>query len=738
MFMKAILSSLIWAALACGAAAAVNADEVSMKIDSMIAGAGGGTNAAIGDETFVRRAYLDIAGRIPTPAEASAFLAKTDPYKRDELVAELLESPAFVSHSFNFWADILRIKSRLPGNNGNSGIYYAAWLKDALASNMPYDVMVRELVTAQGLMAENGAVGFYLRDRGMPLDHLSTTVQVFLGTQMACAQCHDHPFDEWTQMDFYKLAAFSQQMETARLPGIGEKLREMGTDLPPNQRKEALRSVRLLTYPYQNAAIEETDRELQLPHDYKYDDAEPKDVVQPQTPFGDLVDLGAGASKSEAYANWMTSPENPRFTKVIANRLWKRAFGVGLVEPVDAFDNERGASNPELLDYLSRLMVDLDYDMRAFLAILYQTDFYGRAAAVYDFASDDSFSFSGPLLRRMTAEQVWDSLVTLRVDDPDAGLGLRDAVLEGQAAELVASFERLKEQDGETLIDHAQKLARASQKSRRETEMFRGEVDRVIGMSETGKEGAAAAADELLTKLAESMDALTETYADLAFLGENTTAIKNLNGAVVNGPRQLIKRLTNEFPELRKKAGDRTRRYAMTAGGGAMREVARERFREILEEDGAEAARKYAMQMRSMAEAAKRKGGDRRSGGGLARASELPSPAPESHFLREFGQSDRELIENANGSATVPQALSLMNGDTFKSLTMGRSALADHLEAAGGADAKIDALYLAMLSRKPSDGERAILQEEFASDPDDALESATWALLNSQQFLFVE
>ena len=177
-------------------------------------------NPITDDETFVRRAYLDIAGRIPTADEAREFLSSMGPTKRADLIDGLLDSDGYVSHQFNYWADILRITSRMNGQDPANGAAYARWVKDAIRDNMPYDKFVNELVTAQGMIDDNGAVGFYLRDRGMPLDHLATTVQVFLGTQMVCAQCHDHPFDEWTQMNYYELAAFSTPMDVVRNPAV--------------------------------------------------------------------------------------------------------------------------------------------------------------------------------------------------------------------------------------------------------------------------------------------------------------------------------------------------------------------------------------------------------------------------------------------------------------------------------------------------------------------------------------
>ena len=164
--------------------------EESQTIDSILEAswerAGIKPNRPVSDGVFLRRIYLDIAGRIPSLAEADRFLDSTDPEKRTNLIDSLLESEAAVSHQFNFWADILRIKERV-GNNRLQTYSYQFWLKDALRRNVPYDELVRQMVTARGWIWENGATGYYHRDRGMPLDNMSNTIRVFLGTRLECA-----------------------------------------------------------------------------------------------------------------------------------------------------------------------------------------------------------------------------------------------------------------------------------------------------------------------------------------------------------------------------------------------------------------------------------------------------------------------------------------------------------------------------------------------------------------------
>src|SRR6056300_920292 len=168
-------------------------------------------NEEIAEGVFLRRVYLDIVGRVPTIEEAEAFHSESYENKRERLIEKLLSSEGYVSDSYHLWADILRINGE-PGGTVSSA--YELWVKDALRKNMPYDEFVHSLITAEGKFWENGAVGYYFRDRGMPLDNMSNTVRVFLGTRLECAQCHDHPFDKWTQMDYFKMASFSYGMNT--------------------------------------------------------------------------------------------------------------------------------------------------------------------------------------------------------------------------------------------------------------------------------------------------------------------------------------------------------------------------------------------------------------------------------------------------------------------------------------------------------------------------------------------
>jgi hypothetical protein len=377
-------------------------------------------NAPASDEVFLRRIYVDIVGRIPTIEEARAFLGSAEKDKRTKLIDQLLASDGYAANFFNYYADILRLQTDTKGQL--TGYAYADWLKAALKKNQPWDSMVRELLTTDGASWDSGAIGFYMRDQGMQLDHLAATVQVFLGTQIVCAQCHNHPFDKWSQMDYYHMAAFTYGMDAKKGYGLNlESKIAPGKASRKSPEAIALRkdlksvqeSVKEVSKVLRYTSITETDRLPTLPHDYKYADAKPGEKVEPKTMFGHDAVQKDGETRIDSFAQWMTSPDNPRFTLVIANRLWKRAMGMGLIEPVDEMTDSTTPSNAELMSYLEKLMAEKKYDLKGYLRVIFNSDVYQRMPSAKDVALGDVYHFTGPLMRRMSAEQVWDSIATL-------------------------------------------------------------------------------------------------------------------------------------------------------------------------------------------------------------------------------------------------------------------------------------------------------------------------------------
>ena len=572
---------------------ALKAQESAARIDALVGeklkAEGIQPNPEIDDARFVRRVYLDITGEIPTGRDAYLFVRSDISNKRAVLIDYLLNSVGYSSHMFNYWADTWRIVDKSTNNTYIRP--WADWVKQSLRQNKPYDVMVRQMLVADGQIFDNPAVGYRLRDVGMPLDHLNNTVRVFLGTRIGCAQCHDHPFDKWTQKEFYQLAAFEGGMKT-QLPrkeyaqtNLKVYMEEVG------ERSREANRMRLIER-WNRYGVMETSTNLKYPHDYAYDDAKPNQVVLPEILFGKKPALPENASRRQIYAHWMTSRQNPRFTRTIVNRLWKHAFGIGLFEPVDDMTDYTKASNPELETFLISEMKRLNYDMKEFLRIVYNTKAYQRSVTYDDVDLTQPYHFPGPVLRRMTAEQVWDSVLVLTINNTEKYLRPND-------------------------------------------NPFLAAVDSEPGLS----------LDEIKAKVA-------------------------------------------AYDAADKAKRDHNRRHT---------------YRGLV----------------------------------LRRASELPQPLPAGHFLRQFGQSDREIIGDSSTEGTVPQLLALFNGPITHIMLEAGSVV--HREVMGARENdRLTVVFLSILGRMPTAEERVACFKEIQQNQAAGMGNVIWALLNTREFLFVQ
>lgn len=720
-------------------------------------------NALIDDSTYVRRTYLAIAGRIPTLRETTAFLDSDYPEKRERLVNQLLSSEGYVSHYFHYWADILRINQGL-GNNGNARaaeIAYRLWLKDALRQNKPYDQFVYEMISAEGAVWDNGAAGYYLRDRGMPLDNMSNTVRIFLGTRLECAQCHDHPFDSWKQMDFYQMAGFTYGVEMSRYGGSNST--QFNNDVKSDYRKKYEEKVGLRGFPYitdepslkralenpkldrslkswditaaefekkakeamaigkalekearglrdtiqelydpiQYTEISTSEKNVRLPHDYQYSDAEPKAEVEPVAMFSNPVPSDANLTRQQAYATWLTSPENPRFTTVIANRLWKEVFGVGLIEPVDEFTDQTVASHPELLAYLETMMRDFDYDMKRYLEVLYTTKLFQRAAFAEEITPGLPYSFTGPALRRMTAEQIWDSMVALLKEDPDQlspNLDKELAYLEEQKQ----IYESLEGIDYDDFVEVAQRASKVTRDN------LEGQATIREKILEAKQKDDLATVRELSSELNRLRGSLRKSLGEIAYdrVSEGTEMDDLMDTFGVE-------RVSLVSDEQRREQKERLQLISPPGMGKSELREWQNKNKESLK----------AWSTLSQE---------------FVRAVDVSSPAKRGHFLREFGQSDREVIQNASIEASVPQALALLNGNIPGIVSNSYSLLSREIAQAGNPAEALELVYLAMLSRKPNPAEQALLSAELEAYGDKAYENVVWALLNTSQFLFIQ
>ena len=674
-------------------------------------------NPLVDDATFLRRVYVTVVGRIPSYDEAKAFYACQAPDKRAKLIDSLLASPGYAQNFFNYWADVLRAQSQ--GVAGSTTAQsYLNYIRESLRTNKPWDQMARELVTADGSCFDTGAIGYYMRDRGMPLDNLSNTTRVFLGTRMECAQCHDHPFDQWTQKQFYQMAAFTHNMTASsyRSKGGDEAAKLIRQDKTLDKETQDLMRQALTEVfrPLRDTLVVENKNPIRLPHDYKYKDAKPREVVPASVMFGKPVTLSKESDPIDEFGRWMTSPDNPRFTTIIANRLWKRVFGVGIYEQVDEMTDLSVASNPELMRYLERQMIALGYDMKAYLRMLLNTQAFARASEK-EAPPGVPYYFPGPVFRRMTAEQVWDSLVTLVSPDPDQpNWTMRERErrdLENRRR-LAAMLDHT---EASLLIDAARMVAEEMREQNREFDQLRKELD--LARAKDDKEKAR----DIQRRLGESQ-------------------------------RILRQNVSKFFYEAASKSGNKAVRdsLAASAGDGAM-EMAMMNMMEDSRVNPKDAPLDAQLLKRIKADEAVLGIKDAKSLASYetyqrtlhqswCRAAELPSPAPRGHFLREFGQSDRDVVENASDEASVPQALTIMNGSQPSQITSGWSVLSINLRKAATNAEKIDTFFLSLYARYPSAQEKArLLQtlESYASNKN-LWEDLTRAALGTQSFIFVE
>ena len=580
------------------------------------------------DAEFLRRSYLTAVGRIPNYEEAIAFLDGEKSTKRVDLIDTLVGSYGYNMHMFNWWADLLRATDTF---QDTSGAPYIKWIKDAIAEDKPYNQMVHELIAATGGGWQNGAVGYYMRDKGMLKDNMANTTRIFLGTRIECAQCHNHPFDSWKQMEFYEMAAFTNGMKIGERDAfssyLSDKEDEDGVD---RELRDVSRLIRYAVFDF--SVADAGDGSINLPKDYKYRDGKPGERIGAKSlsGFGKNVRVSlkskakdAGEARQE-FADWIVSPQNPRFTKVIANRMWKRVMGTGIFEPLDNFSAGAAPSNPALMAYLEELLVDLNYDLKAFQKVLFYTYTFQLGPSPVQHPERSPYNFNGRQLKRFSAEQVWDSLLTLKVDDPDNRKG--------------------NGYSGGTI-------------------MFRNRPVLV------GK----------------------KTMQDIY---NEAMAIKS-PAAVWKYAENLHKQIKND------------------KGGGAKASGKMQ-----MEMMMAQNARKYGQEMR---------------------ASELSSPMPNGHFLRQFGQSDREVIENASKDSDVTQVLSILNGHVEKQISSNGSSKIFKVVNDATTDAeKIDRIFISILSRRPSPEEKELFLNEFKMDRGAAVRNAVAALISTAEFMFIQ
>ena len=326
----------------------------------------------IDDATFLRRVTLDIGGRLPTEAEASAFLANKSPDKRDQWIDELLQGTDYADFFAAKWTAVLKNR-RDDASDLLSNFAFHAWVRDSLLANKPYDHFVRELLAATGTVIGNPPVAWYKRVKE-PKNQIEDVAQLFLGVRMQCAQCHHHPFERWSQDDYYSLSAFFSQVGRKPSGTRGEDLifHKRGMATATNIKSGIALKPAALGDPAPSISADEDPR-LKL-------------------------------------ADWMGSPKNPFFAKALVNRYWKHFFQRGLIEPEDDIRDSNPPSNPELLGALEKHFIETGFDLKELVRTITRSSAYQLSAAPNKYNGGDRQNYSRYYPRRLAAEVMLDSI----------------------------------------------------------------------------------------------------------------------------------------------------------------------------------------------------------------------------------------------------------------------------------------------------------------------------------------
>lgn len=331
-----------------------------------------------GDEEFIRRVYLDLAGRIPAVSEAREFLESDDPHRRSRVVDQLLQDPAYVRHMTIVWRNALipQAMSQLEFRGVVPG--FDAWLWERLATNVPYDRLVHQIITTEVFTDDSSnqeatrADAFFVVRGMMPESLASGTIRSFLGVRLDCAQCHDHPFDKWKQEQFWNIAAFYS----------GFSRDEDSPDVMPTREARERRSI----------SIPGTDDTV--PAVFLTGDTPADEVTAPRTQLAD----------------WVVDAQNPWFARMAANRLWAQFFGHGIVDPIDDFSDDNPPSHPQVLQLLADQLVAHDFDLTFLIRAIVGSNVYQRSSIHSHDSQVEPELFAKAAVRGLSPEQFFDSL----------------------------------------------------------------------------------------------------------------------------------------------------------------------------------------------------------------------------------------------------------------------------------------------------------------------------------------
>jgi hypothetical protein len=343
---------------------------------------------------FIRRVFVDITGTLPTPKQVLEFVADKDAAKRDKLVDKLLDTPEYAFYFANKWADILRVKRRQQPDRAAGTFAFHEWIREQVANDTPYSDFARGIIAASGDERKAPPTVWY-KEIDKPEQFVDDISQVFLGQRLACANCHHHPYEKWSQDDYWGLAAFYARVgrKEVRLPNTN-----------PNAQDNRVQVV------FVRAVGNVNNKRTQKPAETKPLDADPMAVTTDDDPRQKLVD-------------WMVDPKNPFFAKTVANRYWAHFFGRGIVDPLDDMRITNPPSNPELLDALSKNLIENKYSLKALVKTICKSRTYQLASAPNEFNKHDKQAYARYYPKRLQAEVLLDALCQV-TDSPTKFNGL--------------------------------------------------------------------------------------------------------------------------------------------------------------------------------------------------------------------------------------------------------------------------------------------------------------------------
>lgn len=334
------------------------------------------------DEEFIRRASLDITATLPLPERVKAFVADQDPNKRDKLIDELVETPEYSFYFANKWADILRVKRRNIPQRATGTFGFHNWIREAIANDMPYDEFARSVIAASGDEVKNPPTVWY-KELTQPEQFVDDVAQVFLGQRLACAQCHHHPYEKWSQDDYWSLAAFWGR--------LGRKnIVQPGTNPNNNQQGNP-------QFIYVKSSGSVTNKRTSKAADIKPLDGEPMAIAPETDPRHKLVD-------------WMADAKNPFFGPAVVNRYWAHFFGRGIVDPLDDMRVTNPPTNPELLAALSEDLIKNKFSLKQLVKTICKSRTYQLSSVPNEFNKHDKQSYARYYPKRMSAEVLFDSV----------------------------------------------------------------------------------------------------------------------------------------------------------------------------------------------------------------------------------------------------------------------------------------------------------------------------------------